>query len=209
MSFSFMSHFPKTAGQCKYLLALQSSKPIVVGVGPAGCGKTMLACREALSFVGGTNRGRIVITRPIVPADDRDLGYLPGDLEQKMLPFTMPMYDVFESTYPRTTIDRFLSVEPLGFMRGRTFSNTWLIADEMQNATKEQMKMLLTRVGPDTKLIITGDPDQSDLGPDNGLSDLLYRIDGFDLTHIDVVHLDKGDILRHPSVQEVIKIYEI
>jgi len=204
-----MSHFPKTAGQCKYLLALQSSKPIVVGVGPAGCGKTMLACREALSFVGGTNRGRIVITRPIVPADDRDLGYLPGDLEQKMLPFTMPMYDVFESTYPRTTIDRFLSVEPLGFMRGRTFSNTWLIADEMQNATKEQMKMLLTRVGPDTKLIITGDPDQSDLGPDNGLSDLLYRIDGFDLTHIDVVHLDKGDILRHPSVQEVIKIYEI
>jgi len=204
-----MSHFPQTAGQCKYLLALQSPKPIVIGVGPAGCGKTMLACRQALSFVGGTNRGRIVITRPIVPADDRDLGYLPGDLEKKMLPFTMPMYDVFDSTYSRTTIDRFLSVEPLGFMRGRTFTNTWLIADEMQNATKEQMKMLLTRVGYGTKLIITGDPDQSDLGSDNGLSDLLDRVDGFDLKHIDVVHMDNGDILRHPSVQEVIKIYDV
>ena len=204
-----MSHFHQTAGQCKYLLALQSSKPIVIGVGPAGCGKTMLACREALSFVGGTNRGRIVVTRPIVPADDRDLGYLPGDLEQKMLPFTMPMYDVFESTYSRTAIERFLAVEPLGFMRGRTFTNTWLIADEMQNATKEQMKMLLTRVGHGTKLIITGDPDQSDLGPDNGLSDLLYRLEGFDLTHIKVVRMDTGDILRHPSVQEVIKIYEV
>jgi phosphate starvation-inducible protein PhoH and related proteins len=157
-----------------------------------------------VSFVGGTNRGRIVVTRPIVPADDRDLGYLPGDLEQKMLPFTMPMYDVFESTYSRTAIERFLAVEPLGFMRGRTFTNTWLIADEMQNATKEQMKMLLTRVGHGTKLIITGD-----LGPDNGLSDLLYRLEGFDLTHIKVVRMDTGDILRHPSVQEVIKIYEV
>jgi len=121
----------------------------------------------------------------------------------------MPMYDVFESTYSRTAIERFLAVEPLGFMRGRTFTNTWLIADEMQNATKEQMKMLLTRVGHGTKLIITGDPDQSDLGPDNGLSDLLYRVEGFDLTHIDVVRMDSGDILRHPSVQEVIKIYEV
>jgi phosphate starvation-inducible PhoH-like protein len=121
----------------------------------------------------------------------------------------MPMYDVFDSTYSRTTIDRFLTVEPLGFMRGRTFTNTYLIADEMQNATKEQMKMLLTRVGYGTKLIITGDPLQSDLGEDNGLSDLLDRVDGLDLAHLEVVHMENDDILRHPSVQEVIKIYEV
>jgi len=203
------TYFPQTAGQCKFLLTLQSPKPIVVGVGPAGCGKTWLACHEALSYIGGINRGRVVVTRPIVPADDRNLGYLPGDMDKKMLPFTMPMYDVFDSTYSRANIDRFMTVEPLGFMRGRTFTNTWLIADEMQNATQEQMKMLMTRVGHGTKLVITGDPNQSDLGDENGLSDLLDRLEGLDLSHIDVVRMENEDIIRHPSVQEVIKIYDV
>jgi len=130
-------------------------------------------------------------------------------MDKKMLPFTMPMYDVFDSTYSRANIDRFMTVEPLGFMRGRTFTNTWLIADEMQNATQEQMKMLMTRVGHGTKLVITGDPNQSDLGDENGLSDLLDRLEGLDLSHIDVVRMENEDIIRHPSVQEVIKIYDV
>ncbi len=194
-------NFPKTPGQCRYMLALRSPKPIVIGTGPAGSGKTMLACQIALDHVQKQQRPRIVLTRPIVAADE-DIGYLPGDMNEKMEPWIKPMFEYFSYNQ----IERYVTIEPLGYMRGRTFSNTLIIADEMQNTTPSQMKMLLTRVGEGTKLIVTGDLEQSDLGPDNGLADIIYNMQCQDLEYI--VHVEMGDvdIVRHPAVKEVLRI---
>jgi phosphate starvation-inducible PhoH-like protein len=198
-------NFPQTPGQCKYMLALRSPRPIVIGTGPAGSGKTMLACQIALEHIGKYQRPKIVLTRPIVAADE-DMGYLPGDMEQKMEPWTKPMYDIFEKYLSHNQMERFISIEPLGYMRGRTFDNTLIIADEMQNATPNQMKMLLTRVGQGTKLIVTGDLAQSDLGPENGLEDLIYKMQCQDLEYIEHVEMEDEDIVRHPAVKEVLSI---
>ena len=198
-------NFPKTPGQCKYMLALRSPKPIVIGTGPAGSGKTMLACQIAIDHVTKYQRPKIVLTRPIVAADE-DMGYLPGDMDQKMEPWTKPMFDIFEQYFSYNQIERFVKIEPLGYMRGRTFSDTLIIADEMQNATPNQMKMLLTRVGEGTKLIVTGDLEQSDLGPDNGLRDLIYKMQCQDLDYITHVEMEDGDIVRHPAVKEILSI---
>ena len=198
-------NFPKTPGQCKYMLALRSPKPIVIGTGPAGSGKTLLACQVALEHVSKIHRPNIVLTRPIVTVDE-DMGYLPGDMDQKMEPWTKPMYEIFGQFFNRNQMDRFITVEPLGYMRGRTFNNTLIIADEMQNATPNQLKMLLTRVGEGTKLIITGDLGQSDLGPENGLGDLVYKMQCQDLEYIRHVEMGDEDIVRHPAVKEVLSI---
>ncbi len=198
-------NFPKTPGQCKYMLALRSPKPIVVGTGPAGSGKTMLACHVALEHVSRFQRPRIVLTRPIVAADE-DMGYLPGDMDQKMEPWTRPMYDIFEQSMTHTQMDRSITVEPLGYMRGRTFTDTLIIADEMQNSTPNQMKMLLTRIGEGTKLIITGDLEQSELGKDNGLENLIYKMQCIDLEYIKHVKMGDEDIVRHPAVKEILKV---
>ena len=198
-------NFPKTPGQCKYMLALRSPKPIVVGTGPAGSGKTMLACHVALEHVSRFQRPRIVLTRPIVAADE-DMGYLPGDMDQKMEPWTRPMYDIFEQSMTHTQMDRCISIEPLGYMRGRTFTDTLIIADEMQNSTPNQMKMLLTRIGEGTKLIVTGDLEQSDLGKDNGLENLIYKMQCIDLEYITHVEMGDADIVRHPAVKEILKV---
>jgi len=200
-------NFPKTPGQCKYMLALRSHKPIVIGTGPAGSGKTMLACQIAMEHIQRNIRGRVVLTRPIVAADE-DMGYLPGDMDQKMEPWTKPMYDIFERSMTHNQMDRCIVIEPLGYMRGRTFDNTLIIADEMQNATPNQMKMLLTRIGEGTKLIVTGDLEQSDLGPENGLTDLIYKMQCQDLEYITHVRMEDEDIVRHPAVKEVLSILE-
>jgi phosphate starvation-inducible PhoH-like protein len=200
-------NFPKTPGQCKYMLALRSHKPIVIGTGPAGSGKTMLACQIAMEHIQINIRGRVVLTRPIVAADE-DMGYLPGDMDQKMEPWTKPMYDIFERSMTHNQMDRCIVIEPLGYMRGRTFDNTLIIADEMQNATPNQMKMLLTRIGEGTKLIVTGDLEQSDLGPENGLADLIYKMQCKDLEYITHVRMEDEDIVRHPAVKEVLGILE-
>jgi len=200
-------NFPKTSGQCKYMLALRSNKPIVVGTGPAGCGKTMMACQVALEHVSKFQRPKIILTRPIVTVDE-DMGYLPGDMDQKMKPWARPMYDIFEQSMTYNQMDRCISIEPLGYMRGRTFENTVIIADEMQNSTLNQMKMLLTRVGTGTKLIITGDLAQSDFGEDNGLENLIYKMQCIDLEYIKHVEMDQGDVIRHPVVNEVLQILE-
>ena len=198
-------NFPKTPGQCKYMLALRSPKPIVVGTGPAGSGKTMLACHVALEHVSRFQRPRIVLTRPIV-ATDEDMGYLPGDMDQKMEPWTRPMYDIFEQSMTHTQMDRSITVEPLGYMRGRTFTDTLIIADEMQNSTPNQMKLLLTRIGEGTKLIVTGDLEQSDLGKDNGLENLIYKMQCQELEYITHVEMGDADIVRHPAVKEILKV---
>lgn len=200
--------FPKTSGQCKYMLALRSPKPIIIATGPAGTGKTMMACQIALEHINKTARGKTILTRPIVAADE-DMGYLPGDIDKKMEPWTKPAFDIFEKYLSHSQIDRCVTIEPLGYMRGRTFDNTVIIADEMQNSTPNQMKMLLTRLGENTKLIVTGDLEQSDLGEDNGLADLIHKLDGMDLEYIEHVEMDEEDIVRHPAVYEVLKVLNI
>jgi phosphate starvation-inducible PhoH-like protein len=196
-----MNYFPKTHGQCKYMLALRSNKPIVVGTGPAGSGKTMLACQVALEHV--TRGKRLVLTRPVVPVGE-DLGYLPGDLDAKMEPWARSMYDILEK---RLTYKQ-ICIEPLGYMRGRTFENTVILADEMQNATSSQMRMLLTRVGEGTRLLITGDLEQSDLGEENGLRHLIQNLSVHHTDHIQHVHMTETDIVRHPAVHEALKILQ-
>ena len=198
-------NFPKTPGQCKYMLALRSQKPIIIGTGPAGSGKTMLACQIAIENIHKYSRSRVILTRPIVAADE-DMGYLPGDLFQKMEPWTKPMYDIFEKHLTHNQMDRSIVIEPLGYMRGRTFDDTIIIADEMQNSTPNQMKMLLTRVGKGTRLIVTGDMEQSDLGPENGLTDLIYKMQCVDLEYMKHIEMEDDDIVRHPAVNEVLKV---
>jgi phosphate starvation-inducible PhoH-like protein len=200
--------FPKTAGQCRYMLALKSQKPIIIATGPAGTGKTMLACGVALDHLLTSFRGRVVLTRPLVSAGD-SLGWLPGDKDAKMEPWVRPMMDYFEQSLSRTQIERSLVVEPLAYMRGRTFRNTFIIADEMQNASMSQMQMLLTRVGEGSRLIVTGDLNQSDLGPDNGLALLCDKMDGLDLKYIERVSMDDSDIRRSPAVEEVIRVLNV
>lgn len=198
-------NFPQTAGQCKYMLALRSPKPIVIGTGPAGTGKTMLACQIGIEHIQASFRGKVILTRPIVAADE-DMGYLPGDMDKKMEPWTKPMFDIFEKYLSINQMDRCIHIEPLGYMRGRTFDNTVIIADEMQNSTPNQMKMLLTRIGYNTKLIVTGDLEQSDLGPDNGLAYLTYKLHGMEYDYIKHVEMDERDVVRHPAVNEVLKV---
>jgi phosphate starvation-inducible protein PhoH and related proteins len=200
--------FPKTPGQCKYILALRSPKPIVIASGPAGSGKTMLACQIGMEHIQSTFRGKVILTRPIVAADE-DMGYLPGDMDKKMEPWTKPMFDIFEKYLSHNQMDRSIAIEPLGYMRGRTFNNTIIIADEMQNSTPNQMKMLLTRIGENTKLIVTGDLEQSDLGEDNGLAELIYKMSGMDLQYIEHVEMNDNDIVRHPAVNEILKVLNV
>ena len=198
-------NFPQTAGQCKYMLALRSNRPIIIGTGPAGSGKTMLACQIATEHISKHPRARVVLTRPIVAADE-DMGYLPGDMDQKMEPWTRPMYDIFEQSMTHNQMDRCISIEPLGYMRGRTFHHTLIIADEMQNSTPNQMKLLLTRIGEGTKIIVTGDLEQSDLEGDNGLENLVYKMQCTELDYIQHVEMGDDDIVRHQAVKEVLGI---
>ena len=199
-------NFPKTPGQCEYLRVIQSPKPIVIATGPAGSGKTMFGCQVAAEKLANKECKRLILTRPIVAADE-DMGYLPGEMERKMEPWIRPMMDVFENYLTRNQLEKHVCIEPLGFMRGRTFNDSFIIADEMQNSTPNQMKMLLTRLGDDSKMIVMGDLKQSDLGPRNGLADLVKRIKGLDLEYIEHVIMDDEDILRHPAVAEILKLY--
>jgi len=168
----------------------------------------MLACHVAMDHLFDTKRTRVILTRPIVAADE-DMGYLPGTMERKMEPWTRPMFDIFEHYLSKTQIERNIIIEPLGYMRGRTFTNSFIIADEMQNATPNQMQMLLTRIGPGTKLVITGDLHQSDLGPGNGLEEMVNKLAGLDLECIEHVEMGMEDIERHPAVIEALQVLRL
>lgn len=200
-------NIPKTPGQEKYLKAIHGSKPILVATGPAGCGKTMFACQYAAEKIKTRESSKLILTRPIVAADE-DLGYLPGDADSKMEPWARPMIDVFEEHLTRNQMSGYVKIEPLGFMRGRTFNNSIIIADEMQNATQNQMKMLITRIGENSKMIVMGDLNQTDLlNQKNGLIDLIERLGDDEYEYIDRVVLGDDDVLRSPAVSEILRIY--
>lgn len=195
--------FPQTHGQVKYALAMRGPKPIVIAHGPAGSGKTMAACSYAQE-----QRKKIILCRPLVSVEGEELGFLPGDIDHKMTPWTKPALSFLETQMTRSQLEYRVQIEPLGFMRGRTYENSVVIADEMQNASVSQFKMLLTRLGYNTKLILTGDVDQSDLcDSDNGLKKFVDENSHLDLRWVQIVALDSGDICRHPAVEEILSLY--
>lgn len=183
-----------------YVKLLESPKPsIVIVTGPSGTGKTMQACKVGQKQMYNGMYDRLVLTRPSVTPSNESLGYIPGDLEEKMNPWIKPALEYLGPHQKK------LEVCPLAFMRGRTFDKAWVIADEMQNSTKEQMLMLLTRIGFGSKLVVIGDTDQSDLPGDtySGLDDLLNRL----VVSDEIAHVRLKDIRRSPIVKEVLDMY--
>lgn len=207
---------PKTLNQEAYInLLTDPSKLIVFATGPAGTGKTMLAMLAGIKALKEGEITKIVLTRPAVGVDDERHGFLPGDLNQKMEPWTRPLFDVLAEYYDKKDIVRMLDeqiieISPLAFMRGRTFKHSWIIADEMQNATPNQMKMLLTRLGEGSKMIVTGDTKQADRkDPDNGLLDFKGLVESYkNCMYVSGIELTGKDIQRHPAVVEILKIYK-
>lgn len=185
---------------------------IVFAIGPAGTGKTLLSTLVGIQALKAGEIDRMVITRPAVSVDEQH-GFLPGTLQEKMAPWTRPIFDVFEQYFSPEHIeymlkDGKLEIAPLAYMRGRNFNHCYIIADEMQNATPEQMKMLLTRVGEGSKLVVTGDLAQHDRGfEENGLRDFLKRFGNHQTQSIRIVQFDHQDIERHPVVEEVLSLY--
>jgi len=206
---------PKSLNQETYIdLLTDPQKLIIFATGPAGTGKTMLAVMAAIQAYQRGDCNKIVITRPAVGVDDEQHGFLPGDINAKMAPWTRPIMDVFADYYRQTEITRMLDesiieVSPLAYMRGRTFKQSWIIADEMQNATPSQMKMLLTRLGEGSKIVVTGDTQQTDRKiKDNGLLDFQQLVAKYqDCRFVAGVEFGGKDIQRHPAVAEILKIY--
>jgi len=203
---------PRNKHQETYLFKLHDdTKNIIFAIGPAGTGKTLLAVQMGIKLYQEGKVDKIIVTRPAVSVDE-DIGFLPGTLNEKMAPWTRPIFDVLGDYYPQKNIEEMLyegivEISPLAYMRGRTFKNAYIIADEMQNATPNQMKMLLTRLGENSKMVVTGDLNQADRLKDNGLIDFVEKIKGHRLDHIDVVYFDQHDIERHDAVREVLEVY--
>jgi len=195
-----------------YNILNKKNKKIIVSTGPAGTGKTLFAIESAIKQFLLGKIDKIILTRPSVNVDE-DLGFLPGTLEEKMAPWMRPLFDIlYLFISPKETQqlieDKFIEIAPLGFMRGRTFKNSWIIADEMQNSTPSQMKMLLTRLGENSRIIITGDLDQTDRKDNvNGLDDFLDKFKNRRSDSITSVEFDACDIEREPVVKEVLEIY--
>ena len=201
----------KTVGQQKYMKAIQNNT-ITIGVGPAGTGKTYLAVAAAVAAFRERTVNRIILTRPAVEAGER-LGFLPGDLQNKVDPYLRPLYDALYDMLGAETFQKYqergsIEVAPLAYMRGRTLDDSFIILDEAQNTTKEQMKMFLTRLGFGSKIVITGDITQIDLPDDktSGLKDAVRVLDG--IKDIAICRLTAADVVRHALVQEIINAYE-
>nr|WP_246423136.1 PhoH family protein [Roseospira visakhapatnamensis] len=201
----------RTAGQARYLSAM-ASHDVVFGLGPAGTGKTFLAVAQAVALKMQGAVERIILSRPAVEAGER-LGFLPGDLREKVDPYLRPIYDALHAMLPGDEVMRRLEageieVAPLAFMRGRTLSNAFIILDEAQNTTPTQMKMVLTRMGENARMVVTGDMSQVDLpsGARSGLGDALETLQGVE--GIAVVHFDHQDVVRHDMVARIVRAYE-
>ncbi len=205
---------PRTRNQERLVLALQdTAQSIVVTAGPAGTGKTYLAMLAAIKSLREGACDRIVMTRPAVGVEGESHGFLPGNLVAKMEPWTRPLLDVMREYYRPADIltmieDQVVEISPLAYMRGRTFKNSWIIADEMQNATPAQVKMLMTRIGSGSRIVITGDVEQADRqGANNGLVDLCARLQAQPVQGIAVCAMESKDIQRHSIIGSVLKLY--
>lgn len=201
----------KTVGQQSYMKAMQSNT-VTIGVGPAGTGKTYLAVAAAVAAFRERQVNRIILTRPAVEAGER-LGFLPGDLQNKVDPYLRPLYDALYDMLGAETFQKYqergsIEVAPLAYMRGRTLDDSFIILDEAQNTTREQMKMFLTRLGFGSKVVITGDVTQIDLPDDkvSGLKDAIRILDG--IGDIAICRLTSADVVRHALVQQIINAYE-
>jgi len=205
---------PRNLAQEEYLDALyDETNSIVFAMGPAGTGKTMLCTQFAIKGLLEGRFKKIIITRPAVSVDESH-GYLPGTLIEKLAPWVVPIMDVFKEVYPVSVLEKMMKEEiieisPLAYMRGRTFKNACVIADEMQNATPSQMKMLLTRIGDESRLFITGDLRQHDRGFEcNGMWDFTERLRKTVSNSIEVCEFGPGDVERHPVIEEILRIYD-
>ncbi len=200
----------KTAGQVKYLKAIDEHT-VVFGLGPAGTGKTYLAMAKAVEALQNKKCSRIILTRPAVEAGER-LGYLPGTLSEKIDPYLRPLFDALQEMLPAESLAKFLEsgvveVAPLAYMRGRTLNDAFVILDEAQNTTQEQMKMFLTRLGFNSKMIITGDTTQVDLpGGKSGLASAVRILS--EVGDLHVAKLTSGDVVRHELVTRIVNAYE-
>jgi phosphate starvation-inducible PhoH-like protein len=201
----------RTDGQGRYVQALRSHD-VVICVGPAGSGKTYLAVGWAVGLLRSGQVKKIVLVRPAVEAGER-LGFLPGDLVAKISPYLRPLFDALAEIMDAETVKKYMEndiieILPLAYMRGRTLNNSVIILDEGQNATTAQMKMFLTRMGLNSKIVVTGDPTQTDLPKTvrSGLADALHRLR--DVEGLAIVHLDQADIVRNPLVTRIVKAYE-
>ena len=222
------TYVPRGANQQKYVDYLTNpDTSIVFGIGPAGCGKTLFACCSAIQSFKTGNITKIILTRPAVSVEE-DLGFLPGDILRKMDPWLQPLFDVFLEHYTQSELDTMIErgvieIAPLGYMRGRTFKNVFILADEMQNSSPMQMKMLLTRIGDGSKMVVTGDLNQSDWnfknsrgssglkGVLNGLADFMgkfSRDSDTDIDDIGLVEMTANDVERSQVVRRILKIYE-
>ena len=205
--------YPKNLNQEDYLFKLNDpQKMIVFATGPAGTGKTMLAVQWAVDQLKYGDATKIIVTRPAVSVDEEH-GFLPGDLNEKMAPWTRPIFDVIAENYNAKEIEHMVAegiieISPLAYMRGRTFKNAVVIADEMQNTTPSQMKMLLTRLGQGSKMVVTGDLQQADRPSNNGLLEFLKLYNNFENhRYVDICHFTVDDVERHEAVKEILEIY--
>lgn len=205
---------PRSLTQEKYIKALEDEEQyIVFATGPAGSGKTLLATMYAIKALKEGLVDKIIITRPAVSVDE-DHGFLPGTLIEKMAPWVIPIMDVFKEYYSPKQIekmieDEMIEIAPLAYMRGRTLKNAVVLFDECQNSTPNQMKMVLTRIGENSKMIITGDINQHDRGFEkNGLKDFIARFANKKSDHISVLEFDNSDVERHPIIEEILELYD-
>lgn len=203
---------PRNVTQTRYIQAMQNDD-MIFGLGPAGTGKTYLAVAQAVSELIQGRVQRLIFSRPAVEAGEK-LGFLPGDMKEKVDPYLRPIYDALNDCLPPEQVERRLSngeieIAPLAFMRGRTLADAFIILDEAQNATKEQMKMFLTRFGENSRMVICGDPNQSDLPGGkaaSGLTDAMNRL--HDVEDITMIHFTSADVVRHPIVGKIVDAYE-
>ena len=202
---------PKSVNQRRYLDAIESCD-IVFGIGPAGTGKTYLAMAEAVAYLTSKRVSRIILARPAVEAGEK-LGFLPGDLQEKVDPYFRPLYDALYDMLDGERVGRLIErgvieIAPIAFMRGRTLNDAFVVLDEAQNTTTEQMKMFLTRLGFGSKAVITGDITQIDLpaGRISGMVEAIRVVEPID--GVALVHFDERDVVRHPLVQVIVKAYE-
>jgi phosphate starvation-inducible PhoH-like protein len=206
---------PKSLNQEHYIeLLTNQTKHIVFATGPAGTGKTMLAMLAGIKAYKEGQVSKLILTRPAVGVDDERHGFLPGNINAKMEPWTKPLFDVIQEYYSPREVARMLEeqaieISPLAFMRGRTFKGSWVVADEMQNATPGQIKMLLTRLGEGSKIVVTGDTRQADRSDsDNGLLDFKGLVERYQQSkYVAGVEFERKDIARHPAVKEILDIY--